>query len=163
MSSFDELLAKARDAGRRGNDREATDLLIQAVELEPERPEAYRELGAAFQRAKDHASAQSAYEKCLELTPDDTKVMFALLAPLLDLGLPAEAFARLQRLLALSKAKLDRDDELFRTLEAVEREFGPETVGEDVIADLMPESPLVVKLGERLPVLEKLAERASEP
>lgn len=72
------LVNTAAKAAEKGDLAEAQKLLEQAVEIRPEGPEAWTNLGTVYLRQEKNSEAVAAYEKVLELQPDNTVVAYNL-------------------------------------------------------------------------------------
>ena len=76
----DELVQLATRLSQGGETTKAYQCQRRATELDPARAEWWKGLGTLAQDAGDRAGACAAYERCLELTPDDATVAHLLRA-----------------------------------------------------------------------------------
>jgi tetratricopeptide (TPR) repeat protein len=66
-----ELYKRGQEEAKRKNWANAIEAFGSAVKLDPQYPEAWRELGRARMYARQYADAEAAFRKYLELAPDD--------------------------------------------------------------------------------------------
>jgi tetratricopeptide (TPR) repeat protein len=92
----------------------AKDLAEQALKLDPKAHEAYTVFGVLASRRRDYVAARVAYDKAIELDPDDLTARDNRVQTLNNLGLQQEALQDLRAMLALRTTKLDTEVTEFR-------------------------------------------------
>ncbi|MBA2565737.1 MAG: tetratricopeptide repeat protein [Gemmatimonadetes bacterium] len=80
------LVNSAAKLAAAGKLDEAQKLLEQAVAIRPEGPEAWTNLGTVYMRQENNEKAVEAYEKALELKPDNEAVLYNLAVTYHQLG-----------------------------------------------------------------------------
>jgi tetratricopeptide (TPR) repeat protein len=112
------LLGLANVSLLTGKVAEATDLLRQAVKLDPKSAPIHLQLGRALMRAGKAADAIAEIRKAIELKPDYADAYFQLGLVLSATGKPAEAEASLRKAIALRPDHAEAHDALGLVLES---------------------------------------------
>ncbi|MCG9895314.1 MAG: tetratricopeptide repeat protein [Fimbriimonadaceae bacterium] len=86
---------------------EAKKMLEQAVEVNPNDPNLWFNLGVVNGRLEDRAGAEKAYREVLRIRPDDGDALKNLGIVLIDSGRTAEAIETLQKMVGAYPASLD--------------------------------------------------------
>lgn len=92
-----EFLTKATTAAARDDAREAEAAFIEVVGIDPRNAEAYRGLGALYNKARDYAHARETYEFLAKLVPAETDVLLRLQEITALQGDAAAAFEYIKR------------------------------------------------------------------
>lgn|GEM_PF-5887626 len=107
---------------------EALPLLEAALQNQPERVDLWRHKGELLQSKKQYAQAKLAFEKVLNLQPNDTEVRQSMAECLLDLGEVEQALVHLKE--AAQQALLKRQaDAVVLAVEAMNQHGRAEEVG----------------------------------
>jgi Tfp pilus assembly protein PilF len=86
---------------QQGHAGEAVEFLSQAVQLNPERPEAFANLGTALFQRQKLPEAREAYLRAAALAPEEARIAASLAATYVNAGTPNEALRHARRALAL--------------------------------------------------------------
>jgi tetratricopeptide (TPR) repeat protein len=100
LAEADYLLGKLELEA--GTTRKAADYLTEAVRLMPDLSSAWSDLGQAKKLLLDHTGALAAFERAVQIDPDDPVAQYRLGAEYLQEGKPAEAISHLEASLRMN-------------------------------------------------------------
>ena len=148
----------------KGRGQDAVDFLTRAIELRPTEWSYYSALGVAYDEVGNEASARTAYERALELKPNDPSVLnnYALSRMLAkDPEGARQLIARAEKAGGASDPKIARNIELVNKL-AAEAPPEPKTASSEVPAAAALGAPTPVNTNP-LPPVAPSAQNAAEP